>query len=83
MSITKADVQEIFAKVKANSAALNACPGPHDFSEVIEDPTVKLFPKRKCSKCRGIVDGSAYHWYQRGLDHGKAMGAQPMLDVPV
>lgn len=82
MSVTKEQVLEMFAKVRANSATLNACVGPHDFSVVVEDPKVKLFPKRQCSKCGGIIDGSAYHWYQRGLDHGTALGAQPIILKP-
>lgn len=57
---------EIFRRVKANQVLLDACPR-HRFEDV--DPG-KAFNKHfVCAACGGIVNVSAYLWYQRGLEH--------------
>lgn len=67
--LTRKTMNEIWTEVKANSAALDSCIGPHDFQSM--DQTKKLGTRYKCSKCGGTVDGVSYSWYTRGLTHGR------------
>ena len=74
--MNKSDVDEIFQRVKANSAKLDSCK-LHDFSilfnsftkQVLDKPD--LFCRWRCSKCLGEVDGIYRRWYLLGLEHGK------------
>jgi len=58
-------VDEIWEQVKANSARLDSCPGPHDFLPIEPD---KPFIKHRCARCGGEVEGSRARWYKRGLE---------------
>jgi hypothetical protein len=63
--IQPADTESILAKVKANSAKLNACA----FHEFVESPGQedRVFGKRyHCTVCGGEVDCHAYHWHKQG-----------------
>ncbi len=66
--------REIMNAILANTAKLNACPGPHDFS-VDASPERRFCKKWGCSKCGGIVDALHKGWYERGLAHGRASTA--------
>lgn len=64
--------KELMQAVKANHAKLDACPG-HDF---VQTPDSRPLRSRfACSRCGGTVDGVAWLWYQRGVEHGKAQAA--------
>ena len=68
--MTRIDAPALLEQAKANLAALNACPGPHDFADITPK---KIAGKRyRCTRCRGEVDGVARAWYERGLAHGRA-----------
>lgn len=74
--ITKAEVREIWEEVKRNRQTLDACSGPHDFSEEAER-TGTLVQKWRCTKCHGAVGAIEKAWYERGLAHGRrAMAVQ-------
>jgi len=70
----------ILVEVKANMALLETCQR-HDFSIVIDRrtkqpienpaPSQRFGAKFKCTRCGGIVDGSARIWYDRGLNDAK------------
>jgi hypothetical protein len=63
------EVKGIWKEVKANHKLLDECEGPHDFAEIEKE---RRFPMQfRCSKCGGTVDGTAYSWYQHGLEHGR------------
>ncbi|MDD5511080.1 MAG: hypothetical protein PHI12_09765 [Dehalococcoidales bacterium] len=67
--IKKSEVDAIYADVKANMAALDACEKPHDFKDIEEENTV--LPRRaKCTKCGGTVSVPHARWYKRGLEDG-------------
>lgn len=71
------EIDKIFQEVKANSALLDACSKPHDFSicidrrtkQVLDNPTPaqRFGAKWKCSKCGGVVDGLRKISYCDGL----------------
>jgi hypothetical protein len=69
----RSEVQKIWGEVKANSARLDACVGPHDFQRAEE----RLGARFTCTKCGGTADASAVHWYQGGLVHGRAHPEAP------
>lgn len=74
MPITREESQAIWAKVKANRAHLDACPGPHAFEDVTpERPIGKTY---RCTTCGGEVDAVAKHWYEHGLKHGRARAVE-------
>lgn len=67
--MTREAMHALIEHVKANVAALDACPGPHDFVDITPG---KIIGKRyRCSTCLGEIDGVALVWYQRGLVHGR------------
>lgn len=70
MPITREESQAIWAKVKANHARLDACPGPHAFEDVTLTRT--LNKHYRCTLCGGEVDAVAKRWYEHGLKHGQA-----------
>ncbi len=72
--LTKADMRSILTEVKKNLRRLNGCPGPHEF-ELIE--AIGGFRKKyRCKICGGDIDGIQYHWYEKGLAHGKMNHAE-------
>lgn len=62
-------VHEIWAKVKANHACLDACPN-HHFERL--PGTDGLRARYRCRNCTGEIDGHAHHWYALGRLHGAA-----------
>lgn len=68
--IGREEVVRIWGEVRGNIARLDACPGPHDFTELGGDATVRVL--YRCSRCLGVVDAGQLHWYHRGLAHGRA-----------
>jgi hypothetical protein len=63
------DFNAIWAEAKANTARLNSCPGPHEFTPV-EGAVKMMGGKWACAHCHGIVDQIAHQWYQIGRQHG-------------
>ena len=64
-------MNDIAAQVKENWTKLNGC-AKHDF---IPDPKVPFQPGRTrylCQRCGGTIDGSAFHWWERGMRDAKA-----------
>ena len=83
-------VDKIFQQVKANSAKLDSCAGPHVFSVPLERRTKEpvtgtLTPAQRfgchwrCSQCGGQVDSITKLWYEKGLKHGQ--GTQLNLET--
>lgn len=68
------DSKAVLAEVQANMARLESCALPHDFAPIASDAR-PMMKRHVCSKCRGEVDGSAAHWYRRGLEHARGAGA--------
>jgi hypothetical protein len=64
-----AQMKQLLADVMANSAALNACTGPHQFTQEVPG-TMVMMKKMKCTKCGGMIDPINLLWYKRGLAHG-------------
>lgn len=62
--LPRAEVKSIFSEVKANLAALEACP-KHQFEDVT--PEELLRKKFRCTRCGGTIGRQEYNWYQRGL----------------
>ena len=81
VGIPSRETDQILVQVRDNTAKLEGCPGPHDFSialdrhtkQPISNPTpIQSFAcKWQCSKCGGYVDGINKIWYNRGLNHSK------------
>jgi hypothetical protein len=67
--ISKPEINAIWAAVRANHARLDACAGPHDFSEVTKR-TGQVPREYRCSKCGGTIDSVNRNWYLDGLKHG-------------
>jgi hypothetical protein len=67
--MAKIDTAAIFAEVKANTAKLSSCAGPHVF---LPDEVSRhmLFPDYKCQKCAGKQPGIDTIHYLEGLKHG-------------
>lgn len=68
--IPRAELQRIWDDVKANNARLDACTGPHEFSDVPPERGT-LVRYKVCAKCGGRLDKVHAHWYERGLKHGR------------
>lgn len=60
-------MKDIWTEVKANSDALAACAGPHQFEREGE----ALGSKYRCALCGGKISGSDFHWYNAGVAHGR------------
>ena len=60
----RANVMELWASVKANSAKLDSCPR-HDFVKIDN----LIGGKYRCSRCDGETDSIAVRWYLDGLKH--------------
>lgn len=69
LPLSNSDIHGILAEVRANLEKLDACP-LHDFHRLEAD---NVLSKLQCSKCGGQVNISEAGWYQRGLEHGKAI----------
>jgi hypothetical protein len=69
VGLPRADMRQIAEQVKANHAALAACPRHH--FEPIDDGRT-LLKRHRCSACSGEVDHHAAYWYAQGLKHGGA-----------
>lgn len=67
--IPRQEMVSIAEHVKANLAALDACPGPHEFT-VDTTPDRTIGKRWRCAKCGGEVDCGVKMWYERGLAHG-------------
>lgn len=67
--IPKPEMVSIAEHVKANLAALDACPGPHEFA-IDATPDRTIGKRWRCAKCGGEVDFGAKLWYEKGLAHG-------------
>ena len=82
VGIPAKETDAILVQVKANTVALESCPGPHDFSialdrytkKPIENPTPHqtFLCKWQCSRCGGYIDAINRTWYNRGLKDGKS-----------
>jgi hypothetical protein len=81
VGIPAKETDQILVQVRANTAKLEGCEGPHDFSialdrytkQPIENPTPQQHfgCKWKCSKCGGYVDAINKSWYNRALKDGR------------
>lgn len=75
--IRKGDMDDILFEIKVNTAQLNHCDKPHDFSICIDrktrlpvsnpQPIQMLGCKWECSKCGGRVQSTDKGWYEKGL----------------
>jgi hypothetical protein len=64
----KLDIKAALAEIRANEAALRACPGPHKWEDITpERPICKTF---QCALCKGTADSRAVYWYGVGLKQG-------------
>lgn len=64
--LKRGEMDKIWQEVKANSAKLESCSLPHEFS-VEYRRTGKLVRDWECSKCHGHVDIHAKKWYMQGI----------------
>ncbi len=62
--IKRAELQAIWAEVKANGGKLDGCQY-HDFV-LIPGTDAPMKRRYVCSNCGGEVDGIAYRWHQDG-----------------
>jgi hypothetical protein len=69
--ITRDEAKKLWDQVVANSAKLDACPGPHEFFDISPETKMPLGKKYRCSKCDGETEGSHVRWYRRGLEHAQ------------
>lgn len=76
MGLTKEDMKNVLAEVKANIARLQGCKVPHDFKPTSGKPEATIGEKYECTKCKGRVDHVAYAWYVKGLKHGVLLEGQ-------
>jgi len=70
MANAKTGFDRLWEQAQANGRKLDACAGPHEFVDLT--PERKLGKSYRCAKCGGEADGSAVHWYRRGLRHAGA-----------
>lgn len=75
--ITKAEARQLLDAIKANSAKLRSCSGPHAFQS-FDGPTLtgkpnlpSAFERLRCTRCGGEVSKEQADWYKRGLAHGQ------------
>lgn len=63
-------IKGLLAKVRANVAALEACPG-HTFEPIARmgRPQIHLGMKFRCIHCGGEADLQAVSWYRKGIIH--------------
>lgn len=73
MGLTKKDMENILAEVKANIARLQGCDIPHDFKPTSGKPEATIGEKYECTKCKGRVDHVAYSWYVKGIEHASVL----------
>lgn len=62
----QSEVRSAWEDVKANSARLEGCTGPHEFGPLI----AVMNAKYTCAKCGGTIRSMDRYWYDRGLAHG-------------
>lgn len=62
------EMLRIWQEVKANSAKLEACVGPHDFQP--PEGSKAFAVKYTCSRCGGHLNAIEVIWYKRGLRDG-------------
>jgi len=77
VGIPSRETDQILAQVRANTAKLEGCSEPHDFSIALNRHTKQPLPnptpqqtfgcRWQCSKCGGHVDAIDKSWYNRGL----------------
>jgi len=79
VGITSRETDQILVQVRDNTAKLEGCSGPHDFSIALDRHTKQPIPipnptpaqtlgcKWQCSKCGGYVDAIDKSWHNRGL----------------
>lgn len=75
----KIDTNAIMDEIRANTAKLEGCAKPHDFS-IDATPNKPLFKKWQCSKCGGKTDAINRIWYQRGLQDAKNIENQIVVE---
>lgn len=79
LGIKRGETDKILVEIRANQAVLDSCNHPHDFSVCLDrytkqpienpSPAQHFGAKWGCSKCKGVVDNSAKHWYNLALKH--------------
>jgi len=79
VGIPSRETDQILVQVRDNTAKLEGCSGPHDFSIALDRHTKQPIPipnptpaqtlgcKWQCSKCGGYVDAIDKSWHNRGL----------------
>jgi len=77
------DSKRLLAEVRENLGKLNDC-ADHDFIPISpgpgKHPTLGL--KYRCTRCEGIIDVIARHWYQRGRAHEHTSPSKSPLGKP-
>lgn len=67
----RAELKRLWDEVRANSAVLDGCAGPHVFRPL--PPAFGPVPTDyHCEKCGGHVPHVAYFWYEKGRTHERA-----------
>ncbi len=69
--LSKPDIGQILAEVKANQKLLHECKPPHNFVPIPPESKLGLTRDYVCTKCRGKVEASKARWYIEGLEHGR------------
>jgi len=77
--VTPDDAKVLWAKVQANSKALEACAKPHVFVSIT--PERKLGGRWRCTLCGGEVEQLHRYWYERGLAHGRAAALRKVREA--
>lgn len=67
MTISREEMDQIIANVRANHAKLQACPR-HYF---VDTGRRRIGPLYECRNCGGEVNSEKVHWYELGLKHGQ------------
>lgn len=67
--MTPEEGKTLWNEIRANSAKVQECAGPHDLEEVPGQST--LNKRWRCKLCGGVIDTIAKLYYEQGLRHGR------------
>ncbi len=73
--VPRAEALALWEQVRANSARLKGCEGPHEFVE--HEKTGALVRSYRCTKCEGTMPAHDKRRYDEGLEHGRRERTTP------
>ena len=81
MTFMAIDSKRLLAEVRENLSKLNDC-ADHAFTRNPEPYPGVMGARYTCTRCTGVVDAHAYHWYTRGRAHEHVSPSKSPLGQP-